>query len=447
MLSWEGGPVNWDLARDLARQSAAAGNDRFVGDARRAEVADAMRLAELWLDPVTAFPSGARRTAAWSRSEWIEQTLPAWKTLVEPLAARVVDSMGSTLAQQMPGEMAAMAGPLAGMMRTMGGAMFGAQLGQALGSLAAEVVGSTDVGLPLGPAGTAALLPANVADFGAGLGVPIDQVRLYLALREAAHHRLFTHAPWLRSRLQTDVEAYGRGITIDTSRIEEAIGKLDPTNPAAMQDALGSDLFAPENTPEQQRVLARLEGMLALVEGWVDAVVDAAAAPHLPAAVALRETVRRRRASGGPAEQTFAALVGLELRPRRLREAVALWEALTVASGAEGRDAVWAHPDLMPSTDDLDDPASFVARSGGAGAAGTDHTDGAGGYDWDMSALVDEHGVDRGSVDKGSVDKGSAADAPQADERRSEQQPADDQPEKQPGGEKPRDGEAGPTPT
>jgi putative hydrolase len=306
------------------------------------------------------------------------------------------------------------------MMRTMGGAMFGAQLGQALGSLAAEVVGSTDVGLPLGPAGTAALLPANVGDFGAGLGVPIDQVRLYLALREAAHHRLFAHAPWLRSRLEADVEAYGRGITIDTSRIEDAIGKLDPTNPAAMQDALGSDLFTPENTPEQQRVLARLEGMLALVEGWVDAVVDAAAAPHLPAAGALRETVRRRRASGGPAEQTFAALVGLELRPRRLREAVALWEALTDAGGPERRDSVWAHPDLMPSTDDLDDPAAFVARSGGAG--GSDGTGVPESLDWDISALVDEHGVA----------KGSAGDAPEGQEQAPDEQP--------------RDGESGPTP-
>lgn len=100
--------------------------------------------------------------------------------------------------------------------------------------------------------------------------------------------------------------------------------------------------------------------MLALVEGWVDTVVNEVAEGRLPEAARLAEAVRRRRATGGPAERTFATLVGLELRPRRLREAGALWRALTEARGVEGRDAVWEHPDLMPTAEDLDDPESFV---------------------------------------------------------------------------------------
>jgi putative hydrolase len=124
-------------------------------------------------------------------------------------------------------------------------------------------------------------------------------------------------------------------------------------------------MFEPEDTPEQQAALARLETALALVEGWVDEVVDAAASPHLPAAAALRETVRRRRASGGPGEQTFASLVGLELRPRRLRDAAALWRAVLAERGQDGREAVWAHPDLLPGADDLDSPEAY-ARGGSA---------------------------------------------------------------------------------
>ncbi|MGK5638935.1 zinc-dependent metalloprotease [Streptomyces sp. URMC 126] len=363
MLSYEGGPVNWDMAKDIARQTVAQGTadgskDASVSAGERAAVQEAVRLADLWLDGVTSLPSGSGTAVAWSRAEWVEATLPVWRELVDPVAERVGSAMGDVL----PEEMRAMAGPLLGMMRSMGGAMFGTQIGQAVGVLAGEVVGSTDIGLPLGPAGKAALLPVNVEAFGSGLGVPQEEVRLYLALREAAHQRLFAHVPWLRSHLFGAVEGYARGIKVDTTKLEDVVGQLDPTRPEQMQEALQQGMFQPEDTPEQKAALARLETALALVEGWVDAVVHAAAAPHLPSAGALRETLRRRRASGGPAEQTFATLIGLELRPRRLRDASRLWASLTDARGADGRDALWEHPDMLPTAADLDDPDGFVHR-------------------------------------------------------------------------------------
>lgn len=377
LSSGEGGPVNWEFARDMARQTVSAAGDRSVSELDKRAVVDAVQLADHWLDAVTAIPAGAKIATAWSRAEWVEETMPVWGELVEPVASRVV----ATMDEMVPTEMRQMAGPLLGVIRQMGGAMFGGQVGQAIGELAGEVVASTDIGLPLGPTGTAALLPANVDAFGAGLGIPADQVRLYLALREAAHHRLFTHVPWLRANLLGSVEAYSRGIRVDTSRLEEAVGRLDPSDPGAIQEALSGGMFEIEQTPEQEAALNRLETMLALVEGWVDEVVSAAAEPHLPSGAALRETVRRRRAAGGPAEQTFATLVGLELRPRRLREAAALWHSLGAERGVDARDGVWTHPDLMPTANDLDDPQDYVRR------AGTDYT---------LPELGDADGPDNG---------------------------------------------------
>ena len=415
LLSWQGGPVNWDLARQTARQSAAVGGDRFVGEAESREVADAVRLAELWLDEVTSLPAGTSGAVAWSRAQWVEETMPAWRALVDPVAGTVVSAMGAALTGSLPEEMrgqaAALTGPLQQMMGSMGGAMFGAQVGQAVGQLAGEVVSSTDVGLPLGPANRAVLVPANVAAFGEGLGLPADQVRLYLALREAAHQRLYAHVPWLRSRVVAAVDDYARGITVDVESLqrqfEERLGGIDPSDPSSLQgleQALSEGFFTPANTPEQERALARLETLLALVEGWVDEVVDTAARDRLPSAGALRETVRRRRASGGPAEQTFAALVGLELRPRRLREAARLWSELGAARGTEGRDAVWQHPDLLPNAEDLDDPTGFVQAGG----------------ELDLSSLEDQ--VDRGGEQSGG------------------QRPGGEQPGgEQPGGEQPGD--------
>ena len=218
---------------------------------------------------------------------------------------------------------------------------------------------ASDIGLPLGPAGKAALVPANVRKFADGLDVSTEDVILYLALREAAHQRLFGHVPWLRGHLLAAVEDYGRGTTIDVSRIESSMADIDPMNPASLQQALEGGLFEPEKTPAQEAALVRLETTLALVEGWVDEVVGQATESRMPSASRLQEAVRRRRAAGGPAESTFAALVGLQLRPRRLRDASALWGSLRSRQGHQARDAVWAHPDLLPLPDDLDDPLGF----------------------------------------------------------------------------------------
>src|SRR4051812_39944154 len=369
LMSWSGGPVNWDLARQGAISQLAAGHQP-TSAAERSAVAEALRLADLWLDQVTDLPSGIERTAAWSRVDWVEQTLPAWGSLIDPLAERVVAAMTSAL----PQEAAMSFGPIAGIMGRMGGLMFGAQVGSAMGKLADEVLTSTDVGLPLAPAGTGVLVPQNVAEFAAGLDRPADEVRLFLALREAASQRLFAHVPWLRQQLQDAVHAYARGITIDREAIERGIteamsggvegGGLDPSDPESIQRLLGSGVLEPEETPEQQMALRRLETLLALVEGWVDTVTAAAATDRLPGHSALAETMRRRRASGGPAEQTFATLVGLQLRPRRLRDAATVWAAMGQQHGSADRDRLWSHPDLLPTSEDLDEPMDFVARQG-----------------------------------------------------------------------------------
>jgi len=378
LMSWQGGPVNWDLAKNVARQTVAAQGDASVLEIDRRKTTDAIRTADLWLEDATTLPTGIRIAQAWSRSEWVEATLPVWSKLCDPIAARAVEAMGGMLTEdpeelagELPPEMRSAMTALTGgfgalgglgqMMRRIGGMMVGGQTGAAVGALAQEVVSSTDVGLPLGPAGTAALLPANVKAFGDGLSVSEDEVRLFLALREAAHQRLFAHVPWLRARLLGAVEDYARGITVDANALREAMPQIDPANPEALSEALsGAALFQPEDTEQQKAALARLETVLALVEGWVATVVDAAAGDRLPQAGALAEAIRRRRASGGPAERTFATLVGLELRPRRLREAAAIWRGLTDARGIDGRDAIWTHPDLLPTAEDFDDPDGFV---------------------------------------------------------------------------------------
>jgi putative hydrolase len=178
---------------------------------------------------------------------------------------------------------------------------------------------------------------------------------------------------------------------------------LDPTNVGAMQEAMAGGLFDLDRTPAQEAALTRLETALALIEGWVDEVVSQAADKAMPQANALREAVRRRRATGGPAEATFAALVGLELRPRRLRDAAALWGSLRASEGSEARDAVWSHPDLLPVASDLDDPLGFTERVK-EGRVDTESAE----FDAALTALLDE--ANDPSDQSGDVSDQSAAD-------------------------------------
>lgn len=352
-----GGPVNYELAKQMALQRLSTTG--LPSAEQATAVTDAVRLAELWLDPATALPSGVQSDAAWAPRDWVERTLPTWQRLCDPVARQ----MAGSWIEALPADAREAAGPLVAMVEQMGGLAFGSQLGAALAQLAGEVLTSTDIGLPLGSDGVAALLPDAIEKFAKGLERKSSEVMVFLAAREAAHHRLFAHVPWLRQGLLDTVEEFARGIRVDGDALEEMARQVDPTDAESMERLMKSGLLEPQTSPEQKVALDRLEVLLALVEGWVDIVVADAVGERLPGADALRETLRRRRASGGPAEQTFATLVGLKLRPRKLRAAAEVWRELTDQRGLEGRDALWTHPDMLPTAQDLEDPAGFAGRA------------------------------------------------------------------------------------
>src|SRR5690606_22895481 len=249
------GPVNWDLARQVAASRLGADGDPPVTPQQRQRVGEALRLADLWLDPTSTFPSGIRTATAWNRNEWIFHTMDVWKKLCDPVATRMVGAMDDLV----PEEARASLGPVQAVVTALGGALFGGQLGHALGSLATEVLSAGDIGLPLGPAGTAALLPANVTAYGEGLEIDEEELLLYVALREAAHQRLFGHVPWLRGHVLTAVETYAAGIRVDRDAVEEAMSKIDPTDPESMRLLRVEGIFSPESTPEQAAALTRIE--------------------------------------------------------------------------------------------------------------------------------------------------------------------------------------------
>lgn len=385
------GYVDWQAVKKSSSQVLKEHGDQTVASSVVNEITQATELAEVWLSEATAFPSKGEPCIITSRAGWITATFENWQSIVEPVAQGLATAMTSLIpdeieqgglaipeelinqlppeiAQQMQdmlgnADFAEMLKPMMDMARSMSATMFGTQFGEHLGHMSTAVLSATDIGLPLSTNTQPDFIGENVAEFCSGLGSAKDDAYIYIALRELAHQRLFSHAPWLLTQIQTALATYASEVKIDTSQIEEALGGIDLNNVDALTSELSVELSLEAPTPEQESAVARIELLLAFVEGWVTTVVLNAAGSRLPHAVALEETFRRRRAAGGPSERFFKGLIGLQLHPRRIREATAMWQKITEVIGHEKRDQLWSHPDLLPTVDDIDHVDDFVNRS------------------------------------------------------------------------------------
>lgn len=416
------GPINVNLAKSIAlAQTSSDQSDTTVtaGDGDR--VSRIMSGANLWLDSVCAFDPAPGHADALTRAGWIEGSIDSWVQFASPVAQAVSDALTAVMGERLgglpEGEISGMfAGPVpiplpdnlkdpATLMKLLGNTSFAMQLGQAAGELSKEVRGGFDQGVALlkNPAG--ALIPQNIKSYASFLDLDLDEVMSYLALQEAAHARLFSSVPWLMPRFEALIGKYARGVSIDLDAMEEQLREATEFNPESIAGAINLSNVGIEDTPEQEEALHSLEILLAQADGWVDCVVWNAGMAHIPHLEQLREMTRRERAVGGPAEQTFESLLGLRLHPKRLREAAELWEKETGKLGFAQRDAMWSHPDLLPTLpgEKSDD------RSGNDGQveSGPDVTDRAEGrtsaptsVDWDaeLARLLDddngEHGTD-----------------------------------------------------
>lgn len=352
--------VNWDNVKNQTRQMLASmGEDPSVPENLKRAVEDAANLADLWLDAVTTVERHNHPVQAWSKAEWVEHSFDSWREMVEPVAAEVTQSMVMPGApEDVPEEISQILN--SGFLNNIGSVIFGAQMAQALAQLAGEVYSSTDVGFPLAP-GSSALLPNGYQQLADSIEVPPQEVLLYLAVRESALIRLHKANPWLREDLVQLVARYARGIRVDMNRIQDAASQVNMHDPEAVQEAFEGGMFNPQRTEDQELAVERLEALLALIEGWVSFVADQAT-QNLPKAPQIAETFARRRVEGGPSEQVFETLVGLEIRPRMVREATAFWRDYDEKHGFEARDNLWLAPETLPTAKELENFKKYEDR-------------------------------------------------------------------------------------
>jgi len=360
--------ISPDVLRDVARKFVSSQGDRPIGSQDVTDSQVALDIANTWLDEATNFPALSRSNLpAWSRRDWLDSSVTNWAKMIEPLADGMANALTNVLKQTPlePGMEQGMAA-VAPIMRAFMGSLIANQLGTSIGQLAVSITGANDVAIPLFGSSEARLLPENVSKWAQGLDIPIDEVRIFLAVREAAASRLFSHSPWLSKYIQDAITAYGAGIKIDIDSIQEQAeraletGELDINNPESISVAISAGLFKPEQSPSQDAALEKLEMILALIEGWIDYVSTKAIGERLPSYPALSETLRRGRATKSPTQQLFATLLGLEVSPRKMRECSHFWFEVESEIGLAGRDQRWEDPALLPKSQDLADVSKFL---------------------------------------------------------------------------------------
>jgi putative hydrolase len=352
--------LNWSLVETQAKQIANQGSKK-VAESVAKSISNAMATGSLWLDEVTEVASITSEPKLLSRELWVVDSLGLFKDLATPVANRMSEALTENFQENLPEEFSGFMSQASGIMKSAGSVMFAMQMGQALGRLSEEVLSAGDIGLPIFKEPRPAFVAQNLAELVESLEEESDQVYIYFVVRELAHARLFKQSKWLREYTVNLITAYAREISIDNTRIVEMSENFDPAEIGNIQKAFESGALIAPRTPAQTIALERIETVLALIEGWVDCVTQAATI-RLPRSAAIAELVRRKRSSGGPAEKTFLTLIGLELRPRKLREASAMWNAVTDAVGIQKRDAIWSHPDLLPTEADIADPTALIAK-------------------------------------------------------------------------------------
>jgi putative hydrolase len=351
-----GESVNWSLAREQAL-TIARKDQKPINQNLEAEAKKAFEIAQLWLAEATSFNTSAQ-VKILSREVWVQDALPLFEKLGNPLATKMSKALGENLGGLLPEEMQSVLIPATNFIQNAGATIFATQLGVAVGQLSSKALSAGEIGIPI--IERPGLIIQNIESFLAELETPKSEILIYLAVRELAISSLFQSNRWLLDQITTQVIEFAAGLKVELTGLQEMVQQLDPNDPDSMNRVMEASASFSTRSPEQEAALGRIETLMALIDGFVDAVSEQAA-KRLPNMASLIELINRKRATDGPAEKTFLILLGLELKPRLRREAKQMWEKVGEL-GQNVRDSLWSHPDQLPSKEEIQDPSLLMTR-------------------------------------------------------------------------------------
>jgi coenzyme F420 biosynthesis associated uncharacterized protein len=356
--------IDWRVATSTAVRLVPPGPRLPLAEAV-ATVADLHRLAAEAEGHVRAYtgldPAGpVAPVAVVDRPDWIRANVTGFQTLLDPLLESLTSGAGAPLA-------ALSSSPLT---RTVGSRATGAEVGALLAYLATRVLGQFEL---LGPApddsgsgGRLALVAPNIVAAERAMAADSHDFRLWVCLHEVTHRTQFAAAPWLHGHVRDLLRDYLTAADLDPSavlaRLRGALGSVG----SVLRGGSDRSLIELVQTPEQRAVLDRVTGLMSLLEGHADVVMDGVGPGVVPTVAEIRASFEGRRRSGNPVERLVRRLFGIEMKLRQYAEGARFVRAVVDEIGMAGLNRVWSGPEQLPDAAEIRDPAQWLARTDGA---------------------------------------------------------------------------------
>ncbi|MDQ6798235.1 MAG: zinc-dependent metalloprotease [Actinomycetota bacterium] len=357
------GPVNWDVGRQTAMWLASDGQpEDNVDPLERIRLEELVRVADLHVSQHTglntSIASGVLSVLPGTRSDWALHSLEAYRPFLERLAT----SLSAAAADAEPGPVPTVQ-LLGDLGKVLGPMLLGMQSGFMLGHLARRAFGQYNLPLPRPPADQLLVVPANIDAFAEQWSLVPDDLRMWVCLEEVTHHAVLGR-PHVRARLEGLINEYVSRFEVDPSALEASLGDIDPTDMSGLQAVLSNPetLLGAVRSQGQQETLARIEALTAVIEGYVDHIMDTTGRGLIASYGQLTEALHRRRVEAGDGDRFAARLLGLELGRGQYERGATFIRGVVERAGDDGLSRLWHSERELPTPAELDAPGLWLAR-------------------------------------------------------------------------------------
>ncbi len=333
--------VDWDLAVALGTAVAGAGPE-ITRDAAAAAVDELRADANLSTGLVREFTGlvAAERTApvlVIDRPGWVQANAESFETLLGPIVE----------------QLSARKGPPTGLARAVGSRVTGAEVGGLLGFLASRVLGQFD---PFhDPSGRLLLVAPNIVHVEREIGADPTDFRLWVCLHEETHRVQFTAVPWMRDHLFSEMQGIAQTLA-PSNLLDDGFKRIvdGVKGGGSLLDLIGS--------PEQKEIVDRVTGVMSLLEGHADVVMDGVGPQVIPSVERIRQSFNERRKGVGVLDRLLRRLLGLDAKMAQYRDGAAFVRGVVDKVGMAEFNAVWERPENLPSKAEIADSSAWVSR-------------------------------------------------------------------------------------